>query len=371
MTLPPPADTARKIGVLLVNLGTPDAPDAASVRRYLKQFLSDPRVVEIPQIVWQPILRGAVLTTRPKKSAHAYAQVWTDAGSPLLAITKAQAAALQDRLDISSPASRPPFVSSEVERRIAQGGRVSTSLDTNGEDESRKPAPPLHVDYAMRYGNPSIASRLAAMKDAGCDRILIAPLYPQYCAATTATALDEAYRALAAMRWQPAVRTLPPYYADPAHIAALAASVESALAALDFTPDAIVASFHGMPARTYALGDPYYDHCLETTRLLSQSLGRPLVPSFQSRFGKAKWLEPYTDATLTRLAQDGARKIAILAPGFSADCLETLEELALRGKAQFEQAGGTDFAYLPCLNDSAPGMDMLETLIRRELAGWR
>lgn len=330
MTLSPPADTARKIGVLLVNLGTPDAPDAASVRRYLKQFLSDPRVVEIPQLLWQPILRGAVLTTRPKKSAHAYAQVWTEAGSPLLAITKAQAEDLQARLGDAA----------------------------------------IHVDYAMRYGNPAIPERLAAMKQAGCARILIAPLYPQYCAATTATALDECYRALAAMRWQPAVRTLPPYYADPAHIAALKTSVETALAALDFTPDAIVASFHGMPARTYALGDPYYDHCLETARLLSDALGRPLIPTFQSRFGKAKWLEPYTDASLVRLATEGSRKVAILAPGFSVDCLETLEELAIRGKAQFEQAGGTDFAYLPCLNADAPGMAMLETLMRRELAGW-
>ncbi|MBN9789285.1 ferrochelatase [Pseudonocardia sp. TMWB2A] len=330
MTLSPPADTARKIGVLLVNLGTPDAPDPASVRRYLKQFLSDPRVVEIPQLLWQPILRGAVLTTRPKKSAHAYAQVWTEAGSPLLAITKAQAQDLQARLGDAA----------------------------------------IHVDYAMRYGNPAIPERLAAMKQAGCARILIAPLYPQYCAATTATALDECYRALAAMRWQPAVRTLPPYYADPAHIAALKTSVEAALAALDFTPDAIVASFHGMPARTYALGDPYYDHCLETARLLSDALGRPLIPTFQSRFGKAKWLEPYTDASLVRLATEGSRKVAILAPGFSVDCLETLEELAIRGKAQFIEAGGTDFAYLPCLNADTPGMAMLETLMRRELAGW-
>lgn len=330
MNTPSSADMARKIGVLLVNLGTPDAPDAPAVRRYLKQFLSDPRVVEIPQFVWQPILRGAVLTTRPKKSAHAYSQIWTEQGSPMLVITRAQAAGLQARFDKS----------------------------------------PIHVDYAMRYGNPSLPARLAAMKQAGCDRILIAPLYPQYCGATTATALDEAYRALAAMRWQPAVRTLPPYYQDPVHIAALAASVETALAALDFTPDTIVASFHGMPARTTALGDPYYAHCLETARLLSEALDRPLIPSFQSRFGKAKWLEPYTDATLIRLAAEGRRKIAIIAPGFSADCLETLEELALRGQAQFLDAGGTDFAYLPCLNDSAPGMDMMETLIRRELAGW-
>lgn len=324
-----PPIAPQRVGVLLINLGTPDAPDSASVRRYLKQFLSDKRVVEIPQIIWQPVLRGAVLTTRPKKSAHAYQQIWTDEGSPLLAITKRQAAALQERLG-------------------------ETAL----------------VDCAMRYGNPSIADRLAAMQDAGATRILLAPLYPQYCAATTATALDDAFAVLSDMRWQPAIRSLPPYYEDAAYIGALAALVESSLAKLDFTPDVILASFHGMPERTLHLGDPYHCHCLKTARLLSDALGKELRPTFQSRFGKAKWLEPYTDATLDALAKDGSRKVAIVAPGFSADCLETLEELAIRGREQFIAAGGTHFAYLPCLNDSAPGMDMLETIITRELAGW-
>ena len=331
MTPPPdhPAIPPCKVGVLLINLGTPDGPDARSVRRYLGEFLSDRRVVEIPAIAWQPILRGIVLTTRPKKSAHAYAQVWRDDGSPLAAITRAQAERLKD----------------------AWG-------------------PGVLVDWAMRYGNPSIGSRLQAMRDAGCERILLAPLYPQYCAATTATANDKAFAYLAGLRWQPAIRTLPPYHDDPAYIAALKDSVESSLANLDFTPDAIVASFHGMPRRTLALGDPYHCHCQKTARLLSEAMGRELVVAFQSRFGPAKWLGPATDETLAELAGKGVRKVAIFAPGFSADCLETLEELAIRGKETFLTAGGTDFAYLPCLNDEDGGVEMLRSILTRELEGW-
>ncbi|HTG37952.1 ferrochelatase [Sphingomonas sp.] len=324
-----PAIPARRVGVLLINLGTPDGADTKSVRRYLKEFLSDPRVVEIPQIVWQPILRGAVLTTRPKKSAHAYQQVWTDAGSPLAAITRAQAAAMKDSF-----------------------------------------GPGVMVDYAMRYGNPSIASRLQALKDAGCDRVLLAPLYPQYSAATTATANDRAFAHLATMRWQPAIRTLPPYYDDPAYIAALRTSIEAGLAALDFEPDVLIASFHGMPRRTLELGDPYHCHCQKTARLLGEAMGRPLTISFQSRFGPAKWLGPATDEVLVELAKAGTRRVAIFAPGFSADCLETLEELAIRGRESFEEAGGERFAYLPCLNDSNVGNEMLRALVARELAGW-
>ncbi len=316
-----------RVGVLLVNLGTPDAPTPDAVRRYLAEFLSDRRVVEIPPLIWQPILRGIILNTRPKKSAHAYSLVWREDGSPLAAITRAQ----------------------------------SEALDLGGD---------VVVDWAMRYGNPAIGERLAAMKEAGCDRILIAPLYPQYCGATTASAFDAVCATLAKMRWQPAIRTLPPYHDDPAYIDALKASVEASLAALDFEPDAIVASFHGMPQRTLDLGDPYHCHCCKTARLLSEALGRPLTVAFQSRFGRAKWLEPATDATLARLAGEGAKKVAVLAPGFSADCLETLEELAIRGREQFLAAGGTDFAYLPCLNDSDVGMEMLRNIIGREVAGW-
>ncbi|MCM8732237.1 ferrochelatase [Hephaestia sp. GCM10023244] len=331
MTLPPdhPPLPPKRIGVLLINLGTPDAPEPSAVRRYLAEFLSDRRVIEIPPLIWQPILRGIILTTRPKKSAHAYSLVWRDEGSPLAVITRAQADALNGAF-----------------------------------------GPDVLVDWAMRYGNPAIADRLRAMKEAGCERILLAPLYPQYCAATTATANDRAFASLGQMRWQPAVRTLPPYHDDPAYIAALAASVETALGALDFAPQAIVASFHGMPQRTLDLGDPYHCHCRKTARLLSDALGRDLVTAFQSRFGRAKWLEPATDTTLAALPAKGITRVAIVAPGFSADCLETLEELAIRGRETFVAAGGTNFAYLPCLNDSADGIALLKTLLTRELEGW-
>ena len=324
-----PAIPPRKVGVLLVNLGTPDAPDAKSVKRYLGEFLSDRRVVEIPPIAWQPILRGIILNTRPKKSAHAYGLVWTKDGSPLAAVTCAQSDALQGAF---------------------------------GEG--------VMVDWAMRYGNPSIPTRLQAMKDAGCERILIAPLYPQYCAATTATANDKAFAHLATMRWQPAIRTLPPYHDDPTYIAALKTSVETQLAALDFEPDLLLATFHGMPQRTLALGDPYHCHCQKTARLLGEALGRPLRVAFQSRFGPAKWLGPATDTTLEGLPGEGVKKVALVAPGFSADCLETLEEIAIRGRESFIGAGGTHFAYLNCLNADPPGVAMLQSLLRRELAGW-
>jgi ferrochelatase len=318
--------------VLLVNLGTPDAPTPGAVRRYLKEFLSDPRVVEIPAAIWQPILRGIILNVRPRKSAHAYDQVWTNKGSPLAAITAEQAENLQERLGDAA-----------------------------------------QVRWAMRYGNPSIAQELKALIDAGCDRMLVAPLYPQYCAATTATAVDSLGAALQAMRWQPALRTLPPYYSDPAYIAALADDLGAQIDALDFRPEVLLLSFHGMPERTLHLGDPYHDHCRETARLLTGALARPglrVEISFQSRFGRAKWLEPATDAVLVREAKAGVTRLAVAAPGFSADCLETLEELAIRGADQFRQAGGQRFAALACLNANTPGMDMLEALVRRELAGW-
>lgn len=318
-----------RIGVLLVNLGTPDAPEAGAVKRYLAEFLSDRRVVEIPPLVWQPILRGIILNTRPRKSAAAYRAVWTDHGSPLAAITRQQANALQPLL----------------------GDAVM-------------------VDWAMRYGKPAIAERLAALHAAGCTRILVAPLYPQYCGATTATVVDAVGVALAAMRWQPTIRTLPPYHDHSAHIDALAAQLRAQLDQLDFVPDRLLASFHGMPERTLTLGDPYHCQCRKTARLLAEALGRPIDVAFQSRFGRAKWLEPATDATLARLASEGVKRLAIFAPGFSADCLETLEELAIQGKEQFLHAGGEHFAYLPCLNDSPAGMTMLEQLVRNELAGW-
>lgn len=318
-----------RIGVLLINLGTPDAPDAGSVRRYLAEFLSDPRVVEIPQWLWQPILRGPILLTRPRKSAHAYGQVWTKDGSPLAVHTRATAEALKGRF-----------------------------------------GPDVTVDWAMRYGNPSIASRLDALMEAGCERVLLAPLYPQYCAATTATAIDCAAAALARMRRQPAIRTLPPYFDEAAYIEALKQSAERQLAALDFEPQLLLASFHGMPDRTRALGDPYHAQSLQTARLLADTLGREVRVTFQSRFGRAKWLGPATDETLKSLPSQGVRDIAVLTPGFSADCLETVEEICMRGRNDFLAAGGRNFAHLACLNASPEAIKLYENLIGRELAGW-
>lgn len=322
------------LGILLVNLGTPDAPTPEAVRRYLAEFLSDPRVVEIPRLVWWPILHGVVLNTRPRQSAHAYAQVWTDEGSPLAAITAAQARALQLRLGES-----------------------------------------VTVRWAMRYGQPAIAAELAALKAEGCDRVLFAPLYPQYSGATTASAMDALGDALGAMRWQPAIRTLPPYFDDSLHIAALRDDLARQIAALPFEPEVLLLSFHGMPERTLHLGDPYHCQCRKTARLLAEALqashpGLRVATSFQSRFGRARWLEPFTEAVLADEARKGTRRLVVAAPGFSADCLETREELAIRGKEQFLEAGGAEFAALDCLNDGEAGMAMLEGLMRRELAGW-
>ncbi len=321
--------TPGKVAVLLVNLGTPDAPTPAAVKRYLGEFLSDPRVVEIPQLIWQPILRGVVLTTRPRKSAHAYKLVWTAEGSPLAVNTRDTARALQ----------------------AAWGEGIT-------------------VDWAMRYGSPSIDSRFKALKESGHERILIAPLYPQYCAATTATVMDKLGQVLEKMRWQPAIRTLPPYYNDAAYIETLRARTLAQVAALPFKPERIVASFHGMPVRTRDLGDPYQSQCLETARLLSEALGREVIVTFQSRFGPAKWLEPATDTVLEELGAQGVNSVAVFTPGFSSDCLETLEEIAMRGKESFVEAGGQDFAFLPCLNAEADAIAMYSHLLGRELSGW-
>lgn len=329
-----PAVRTGKVGVLLVNLGTPDAPDAKSVKRYLGEFLSDKRVVEIPSLVWQPILRGFILTTRPKKSAHAYQQVWSDEGSPLAAITAAQARGLQARLGDAAI-----------------------------------------VRHAMRYQNPAMGKELDALLEQGCERILVAPLYPQYSAATTASALDAMADWIKSRRRLPALRTLPPYHDDPAAIAALHADLARQIGALAFAPELLLLSFHGMPERTLHRGDPYHCHCRKTARLLAERFAQShpdlrVATSFQSRFGRAKWLEPATDAVLLEEARNGTKRVAIAAPGFSADCLETLEELAIRGRDDFLAAGGSDFAALACLNAGEAGIDLIETLVRRELSGW-
>lgn len=330
-----PRPATPKIGVLLLNLGTPDGTDYWPVRRYLSEFLSDPRVIETSPLIWQPILQGIVLTTRPQKSGANYARIWDKAenDSPLRVITKRQTAKLQARL---------------------------------GEG--------VIVDYAMRYGNPSTASRLAALQQAGCQKILLAPLYPQYSATTTATANDKAFDALKTMRWQPAVRTLPAYYDVPEYVAALAKSIDDGVKALPFTPDVVLTSYHGMPELYLQRGDPYYHQCLETTRLVRETLGWPehrLRVTFQSRFGPTEWLKPYTVDVLEELGRD-KQKVALVAPAFSVDCIETLEEIAITGHEQFVAAGGGhgDYAYIPCLNDSDVGMGMLEAIVRNELKGW-
>lgn len=325
-----------RIGVLIVNLGTPESPEPGDVKRYLKEFLSDPRVIEIPAVIWQVILRGIILNTRPKKSAEAYSKVWTDRGSPLLVITQDQAAGLHQRL----------------------GDAVL-------------------VRHAMRYGKPSIPTELKALQDAGCDRILLAPLYPQYSGATTATVVDKAAEYLAETRWQAALRTLPPYHDDPAYLDALEADTLRQLRGLDFVPEVLLLSFHGMPLRTLELGDPYHCHCRKTARLLAERLATAdgyenmrIETTFQSRFGRAQWLEPATDDTLIAEGAKGTKRLAVTAPGFSADCVETLEELAIEGRDEFLEAGGEQFAVLSCLNASDAGMKMLESIIRRELSGW-
>jgi ferrochelatase len=331
-----PPVAAPKVGVLLVNLGTPDGTSFWPMWRYLREFLSDPRVIELPRFIWYPILYGLVLTTRPRKSGANYAKIWNREKdeSPLRTITRAQA----ERL---------------------------------GEIVAGDPA--IVVEWGMRYGTPSIKSAVDSLFEQGCRRILFFPLYPQYSATTTATAHDKLFRALVTMRDQPAIRSVPPYYDDPAYIDALARSVEANLAALDFEPEIVLASFHGIPKAYFEKGDPYHCHCLKTTRLLRERLGwdeKRLMTTFQSRFGAQEWLQPYTDKTVEKLAKDGVKGIAVINPGFSADCIETLEEIAQEAKEIFLHAGGEKFAHIPCLNDSDAGMTMIETIVRRELQGW-
>jgi ferrochelatase len=328
----PPA----RIGVLLINLGTPEATSYWPMRRYLKEFLSDRRVIETNRALWWVILNGIILTTRPKRSGHAYEQIWNRAldESPLKTITRAQAEKLAER--------------------VGSDGRIS-------------------VDWGMRYGLPPVGERIAALKAEGCERILLLPLYPQYSASTTATALDKAYAALQAMRWQPAIRTVPPYYDHPAYIEALARGLKAHLATLDWEPDVILASFHGLPKAYLMKGDPYHCHCQKTARLLAARLRLPrekLQVVFQSRFGRAEWLQPYAQPTVAALPGQGVRKLAMIMPGFAADCVETLEEVAIGLKETFLAAGGEHFTAVPCLNDSPESIDLIETLVREELKGW-
>lgn len=331
------SNAGGRIGVLLVNLGTPDGTGYWAVRRYLKEFLSDPRVIEENRLKWWLVLNLIILTVRPGRKGRDYEKIWNKQRneSPLKTITRSQSDQLEEMLD-------------KVNKR-------------------------LRVDWAMRYGQPSIGSRLEALGDQNCERVLLVPLYPQYAAATTATVCDEAFRALAAMRFQPALRVAAPYYNEPVYIDALATSLTAALAELSFKPEVIMASFHGVPEDYVEKGDPYVQHCAETTRLLQQKLKldeESLIMTFQSRFGKAEWVKPYTDATVKRLAERGVKNLAVITPGFAADCLETLEEIAMENAEIFRHAGGENFAAIPCLNDSPGGMAVIRDIVLRELKGW-
>ena len=348
--LPEPAyqhGSPSKIGVLLINLGTPDAPTKQALRPYLKQFLSDPRVVEIPRLAWWLILNGVILNTRPAKSAQKYAQIWTAEGSPLFAHTRKQAKMLQGYLG-----------------------------------ERLKPPSPLHplpggegkiiVEFAMRYGNPSVASALAKLKEQGCDRILALPLYPQYAASSSASALDAVFQALQQSRNMPELRTVRHYHDDPGYIAALANSVRDHWMQHG-RPDKLVMSFHGVPKRSLMQGDPYHCECQKTGRLLAEALGlaqEQYQVTFQSRFGRAEWLQPYTAQTLKDLGKKGCKRVDVICPGFSSDCLETLEEIAIECKADFLNAGGQEFNYIPCLNERDDWLQALSNITLKHLQGW-
>ena len=325
-----------KVGVLLVNLGTPDGTDYTSMRRYLKEFLMDKRVIEWPRIAWYPILFGIVLNTRPGKVGKAYETIWNKEKNESFLRTYTR----------------------------SQAELMAASLAEHNH---------VVVDWAMRYGQPSIASRMEALQKQGCERILVFPLYPQYAASTTATVNDKAFEHLMKLRWQPAIRTVPPYHDDPAYIEALAASVKNHLATLDWEPEMLITSFHGIPQSYFKKGDPYYCHCQKTARLLREALGRTeknFMITFQSRFGPEEWLQPYTDKTVEKLASQGIKRIAVMNPGFVSDCLETLEEIAGEAGEIFLHNGGEKFTHIPCLNDSAEGMNVLEKVVRRELQGW-
>ena len=330
-----PVLPSSKVGVLLINLGTPDGTGYWDIRRYLSEFLSDRRVIEMSPLFWQPILQGIILSIRPNRSGQAYKRVWNfdEDESPLRTITREQTQRLSDSIGSSN----------------------------------------LIVDWGMRYGSPSIAQKLTEFREKGCDRILLAALYPQYSATTTATAYDKAFQALQKMRWQPAIRTLPPYHDNPGYIDALKTSVEKHLSKLQWEPDVILTSFHGLPVKYFRAGDPYHCYAAKTSRLLGErlDLGTDRIKlTFQSRFGPAAWLEPYTDDVLAQLAQGGKKNVVVITPGFSADCLETLDEIENESREHFMEAGGENFSVVPCLNASDESISMLEKIIQTELGGW-
>ncbi len=330
-------DRHSKVGVLLINLGTPDATSYWPMRRYLKEFLSDQRVIETNRYLWWFLLNVIILTNRPRRSGEAYASIWNKEldESPLRTITRSQA----------------KLISASFAEKL----------------------PNVVVDWAMRYGTPSIAEKLDVLTSAGCDKILLFPLYPQYASATVATANDKAFDALKKMRRQPAIRTVPSYEADPVYISSLVTSMKKSMADLDWEPEVVLASFHGLPKEYVDKGDPYQEQCKVTYECMRAALGwdeTRFKLTFQSRFGPAEWLQPYTDKTIEQLARDGVKNIAVIAPGFAADCVETLEELAVEAAEIFHENGGENFAALPCLNDSPEGLDVIEAVVMRELQGW-
>jgi ferrochelatase len=332
--------SGSRVGVLIVNLGTPDATDPGSVRRYLREFLSDRRVIENQGLAWNFVLNFVILPRRPRRKALDYRKIWNRERneSPLKTITRAQAEKLRAMLDAVAPRG-----------------------------------PGVMADWAMRYGNPALDTRIEALAKAGCERILLVPLYPQYAAATTATVCDAAFATLQKMRDQPALRVLPPYYDDPVYIEALAGSIEAELARLPFQPELVLASFHGIPKSYVEDGDPYPRHCEATVRLLRARLrldDSRLMLTYQSRFGRAEWLTPYTDVTVEELGRRGVKRLAVVTPGFAADCLETLEEIAVENAEIFRANGGENFATIPCLNDGEAGMAVIGHLVLRELQGW-
>ncbi|MEZ5824746.1 MAG: ferrochelatase [Geminicoccaceae bacterium] len=337
-----PADHPKamrgRVGLVLLNLGTPDATDYWSMRRYLNEFLSDRRVIDYPRLLWQPLLQLIILSKRPFSSGEAYRSIWNNEldESPLRTVTRSQAEKLAARLQEQA------------------GDR-------------------LVVDWAMRYGNPSTRSVIDRLVRQGCDRLVMMALYPQYAAPTTATAYDKVFETLQAMNWQPSVRTMGPYHDDPRYVALLARSIEEHLATLDHEPERILVSYHGVPKRYLIEGDPYHCMCRKTSRLVEEHLGWKagrIMTVFQSRFGSEEWLKPYLDETLESLPGEGVKRIAVISPAFVTDCVETLEEINQEGREAFLEAGGEAFSYIPCLNDREDHMDFLADLARRELAGW-
>ena len=319
-----------KTGILLVNLGTPDSTSWLDIRKYLKEFLSDRRVIEVNPIVWQIILNLFILTFRPSKTAKAYKEIWMEKEnmSPLRYYTQKQTQKLRE-------------------------------IITN---------PKTEIDFAMRYGNPSIKSVMNKLQANGCERLIVLPLYPQYAAATTATVCDEVYRCLMKMRWQPSLQIIPHYESNPLYINALVNSIEKKISEINWQPDLIIASYHGIPKKYFEKGDPYHCYCHKTTRLMKEKFDKvPIDTTFQSRFGPQEWLQPYTDKTLENLPKEGKKNILVICPGFSSDCVETLEEISIQGKESFLNSGGTNFDVIPCLNDNEDHIKLLNNLVQRHI----